>query len=339
MIDEYEWQYQWRNFRSYHKIWDNSGYANIVYTFDDSKRFLSLWYYDWSGAEIIDALHRLGVVAPPSAPSQQDYYAQLENKFSTEIAGSNAILAAFHEAIIQQGSGERPYATKYDKFYGDEVQEGIILDKYFAMQNWVALWPADNYDQNQAGAYISSWADFAYPSLYDSVAETTIASMLGGGYAVYPYFVPTAVALFAQDTHNPAFSGKVQAREWIGGQAFYRVEDFLLYFRKIAADVGFCSSIDSCTYDPTDVSPESPIQYTDINHRVFRAPDGRYYIWMYMPSRNVYVVARQDRNTVTYNLIKQYNDNLIVQGDDGSNGLYYQELQIKYTIDAFKAYD
>ena len=27
-IDNYEWQYQWRNFRTYRKIWDNSAYAD-----------------------------------------------------------------------------------------------------------------------------------------------------------------------------------------------------------------------------------------------------------------------------------------------------------------------
>ena len=31
----------------------------------------------------------------------------------------------------------RPYATVYDKYYGDVTQQGIILDKYFAMQDFV----------------------------------------------------------------------------------------------------------------------------------------------------------------------------------------------------------
>ena len=92
---------------------------------------------------------------------------------NAELSQANQLVAAFHKAVIQQGSGERPYATVYDKFYGDVTQEGIILDKLFAMQGWVGMWPTDNYDQNQAGAYISSWADFSYPSQYDSVAETS----------------------------------------------------------------------------------------------------------------------------------------------------------------------
>ncbi len=29
-IDDYEWQYQWRNFRNYEKVWDESSYANQV---------------------------------------------------------------------------------------------------------------------------------------------------------------------------------------------------------------------------------------------------------------------------------------------------------------------
>ena len=51
--------------------------------------------------------------------------------------------------------------------------------------------------------------------------------MIGGEYDVYPYFVPLAVALFAQDSHSPAFFGRRDARDWIGGHVFYRLQDFL----------------------------------------------------------------------------------------------------------------
>ena len=70
-------------------------------------------------------------------------------------------MAAFHEAIIQQSSGQRPYVTVYDNYFGDVTQQGITLDKLDALQSWLALWPVDNYDQNQAaGQYIASYTNF-----------------------------------------------------------------------------------------------------------------------------------------------------------------------------------
>src|SRR6185437_9785172 len=114
-------------------------------------------------------------------------------KFLVEMSMANRMVAAFDEAVIQQQAGERPYATVYDKFYGDVTQQGIILDKYFAMQDFVGLWKSDNYDQNQSGAYISSWGSYDYDDTYQAIAETAITSMIGSQYAVYPYFIPTAV--------------------------------------------------------------------------------------------------------------------------------------------------
>src|SRR5205085_9520448 len=97
-------------------------------------------------------------------------------------------------------------------------------------QGWVGLWPTDNYDPNQAGYYISSYAELG-DSSYRYVAEDAVTSMIGGQYDVYPYFVPLAVAQFAQDTHAPEFAGRVEARDWIGGHVFYRLQDFLDFFR------------------------------------------------------------------------------------------------------------
>ena len=344
-IDMYEWQYPWRNFRSYRKSWNNSQYSSgVVGTITDLKRFLSMWAFDWSSGEITTILQRVGIQPPAGATSKQNYYAQLGHKFQVEMSTANQVVAAFHEAVIQQASGERPYATVYDKFYGDELQQGIILDKYFAMQAWVGLWPSDNYDQNQAGAYISSWGDFGEPS-FASVAQDAATSMVGTQYAVYPYFIPTAVALFAQDTHNPAYigSGIAQAKDWVGGQVFARQQDMIDYFKGIAVASGGppassgipqCTSLDTCTYDVTNAAMTKADKWN-----VFQGPDQLTYIWSYVPSRNEWVVARQDRNVATFKIIHQYNDDVLNVKDDGSNGTYSLELPIKYTLDAFKAYD
>ena len=84
------------------------------------------------------------------------------------------MVAVFHKAIINESAGERPYRTIYDPYYGDVTQQGIILDKLFAMQGWVGLWPTDNYDQNQAGTYISSYGVASgLDASYQAVASKT----------------------------------------------------------------------------------------------------------------------------------------------------------------------
>ena len=75
--------------------------------------------------------------------------------------------------------------------------------------------------------------------------------------------IPTAVALFAQDTHNPSFIGsaRTEAKDWIGGQVFTRQQDLIDYFKTIAvesngppASTGLppCDTFDKCTYDVTN---------------------------------------------------------------------------------------
>jgi hypothetical protein len=347
-IDMYEWQYQWRNFRDYRKVWNESSYATTVSGFIvDTRRFLSQWQFDWSPGDLATTLFRIGVTPPAGAVSAVDYYGQLTQKFDVEMSKANQMVAAFHEAIIQQSSGERPYATIYDKFYGDVTQQGIILDKYYAMQEFVGLWQSDNYDQNQAGAYISSWGEFDFDDSYQSVAETAVTSMIGSQYASYPYFIPTAVALFAQDTHNPAFldlcqlnssqstGERCEAKDWIGGWTFVRIQDLIDYFKPIAVANGVCTTVESCTYDVTDPS----IVSQSVQDAHFTGPDNLTYIYSYIPSRNNWVLARQDRNIVTYKVCSVYNTDIITTKDDGSQGAYSDEFQIKYTIDSYNAYE
>ena len=346
-IDNYEWQYQWRNFRDYRKVWDASDYANQVGGFVmDLRRFLSQWIFDWDPANLATTLHRIGIVPPPGAGSEINYYRQLTQKFLTEMSKTNQMVAAFHEAIIQQSAGERPFATVYDKFYGDVTQQGIILDKYFAMQGFVGLWQSDNYDQNQAGAYISSWLDYDFDSSYQSVAETSITSMIGSQYAVYPYFIPTAVALFAQDTHNPAVllngnsgpgsnGARIEAKDWIGGWTFTREQDMIDFFKTIAVNAGACSTFESCTYDVTDTTK---VAHDPITGQ-FDGPDGLHYITAYIPSRHNWIVARQDRHVATFKVISTYNTDLNGTKDDGSNGTYALEYEIKYTLDAYQMFE
>jgi hypothetical protein len=361
-IDDYEWQYPWRNFRSYHKVWDESQYAGgVSNTIADMNRFLAMWAFDWAPGNLVSMFQRIGLTAPAgSAPSQQDYFTQLTNGFSDEMSTAASLNAAFDEAVLEQTAGERPYATDFDNFYGDETQQGIILDKQFAMQGFVGIWEVNNYNPNDRGAYESSWAsfDFTAPgqtsvsSQYQSIAETAVDAMIGGQvqYAAYPYFIPAAVALFAQDTHSAPFlemapaDARVEDKDWIGGVVFTREQDLIDYFRRLAVTAGgppastglpACTTFESCTYDVTNPAqvPQSPQD----GH--FTGPDGLIYVYAYVQSRNVYVLARQDRNIVTYFNLIALNTDLIGSADDGTAGAYSLEYAVKYTIDAYEAYE
>ena len=334
-LDSYEWQYPWRNFRNYRKVWNDSMYADgVLATVFDMNRFLSMWAVDWTSGNITAILQRIGFPLPTDAVSRQNYLAQLGLKFTLEMSKANSVVAAFHEAVIQQTSAQRPLASVYDSFYGDVTQQGITLDKFMAMVNWVGLWPILNYNPNVLGSYIASW-DIGDPSFL-SVAQSAVTSMLGGQYNEFPYFVPTAVSLFAQDSHSPQFyaTGDVQPKEWIGGFVFNNELDFVNYFKTLAVNAGTCTTFETCKYDVTD----DTVTMANADH-VFYGPDGLKYIWTYVRSRDQWIVARFDRNPATYNIILNYNVDLLENFDDGSNGTVGLEYPIRYTLDAFRLYE
>jgi hypothetical protein len=345
-LDKYEWQYQWNNFRTYRKFWNVSAYANIPGSLiDDSRRFIPMWWFDWDTADLTDSLRRQGFKNPDPNGSDVDYYIQLTNKFNAEMSRANMMVAAFHKAVIQQTSGERPFTTTYDKFYGDVTQQGIILDKLFAMQSWVALWPTGNiYDQNQAGSYLSSYEGYGDGS-FNTLAEDVVTSMVGGQYDVYTYFRPLAVAQFAQDTHDPYFGGNVQIRDWIGGHVFNRQQDFLDFFRGLAVEHSFdydnCDTLADCQYDPQLPQKSQTDIYHSDTFNEFIGPDLRRWTWAYIASRNQWIAVDRDRNIASYLIIRDYNQDLVNQQDDGNfpGGAYGYELELKYFLDAFTQYN
>ena len=335
-IDSYEWKYQWRNYRTFYKFWNEADYANAPASFIiGMRRFLSLWAFDWGSGSLYDTLRRIDYPVPEGVYSNVQYYSALTDKFNKEASSANQMAAAFHKAVIQQSAGERPYQTIYDKYYGDVTQQGIILDKLYAMIGWVGLWPTDNYDPNVAGGYISSYSSLGDWS-YSAVAEDTVASMVGGQYDAYPYFVPFAVSIFAQDTHSPAFNGRLEVRDWIGGFVFDRLQDFLDYWRDMAVQFldPICPDADfkKCDYDPRNFSDK---------HNEFIGPDKRVWIWAYIQDRNQWVAVRKDRNIASYIILRNYNDFVVYQLDDGHSpgGAYGTLLPMKYFLDSFRYFN
>ncbi len=365
-IDEYEWQYQWRNFRDYRKVWDESAYANAVAGYIvDQRRFLSQWAFDWSPGEISTLLYRVGVTPPTAqgAVSSADYYGQLTYKFLVEMSKANQMVAAFSEALIQETAGQRPVRHGIRQVLRRRDPAGhhprqVLRDAELRRP----------LDQQQLRPEPGRRVHLDVGQLrrlrppFQSIAETSIASMIGSQYAVYPYFIPTAVSLFAQDTHNPAFlggGGRVEAKDWIGGITFGGdgldpTPQLIAYFQDIAianSQFGFvsvpdpgdsgslikipCVSQGNCSYNVTD-----PTQvFHDPTLGAFIGPDGLNYVYMTIPSRNQMVLAREDRNIVTWKLVEQYNGDVIGTHDDGSQGTYGYEYQIKYTIDAYQTFE
>ena len=338
-IETYDWMWNFNNFRVYRKFWDDSNYADQpANLMQDMRRFLLLWNFDWNSGEITDTLRRIGYKTPANVPALQ-YFTQLENKFDTELSTANQLMATFHKAIIQQSAGQRPTLTIYDQYYGDVTQQGIILDKLFAMEFFVGLWPSSSlYDQNQAGAYFTSYS-IDFDPAYETVAEDAVDSMVGGQYAAPAYFAPLAVSLFAQDTHSPNFQGRIEVRNWIGGHVFYGsdpIQDFLDYFRNIASQNGdaTCPEYNSptCQYDPRTLSDA---------HNEFLGPDNALWIWAYVPDRNEYVALQKEVNIASYVIVRAYNDDIVSQLDDGNDpgAAYGDELPMKYYLDSFNYYN
>jgi Met-zincin len=342
-IDNYEWQYKWRNFRLYRKFQDYTNYQNgPLDTVTEMRRFISQWIFDWSGGELQDTLRRIGVTAPANVPAAT-YFGQLTDKFNRDISMANQLAGAFHKAIIQQSSGERPFKTIYDNFFGDVTQQGIFSDKLFALQSWIELWPVDNYDPDQAaGVFNASYSSFAGDTSFENISEDAVDSMVGGQYDTYPFLRLTAVTVFAKATHDLNFPGRIDTRDWIGGHVFGRERDFLDYFRGIAVKTNvYCAeplTLDTCTYDPRlrRAVPSDVGHSDDFNE--FTGPDNRRYAWTYVQDRNTWVVVDRDRNTASYQIVRSYN-NQVIHGEDGSVAGFFIQLQVKYFLDSFLQYN
>jgi hypothetical protein len=358
-LEAYEWQYAWRNFRKDRKVWDIHNYADIPSKeIIELRRFLPMWKSDWNSDALIDDFARFNIALPAGAPSKELYYKQLSEKFDDEMSGTNQMVAAFHQAIIQQSSGERPFATIIDKFNGDVTQQGIFLDKMFAMQGWVALWPADNYDPNQRGTYITSYSGNGaeYDDQYLSVAQHAVASMIGEEvFDSFPFLKSAAVVQYAKDTHSLNFPGDTHLRDWVGGMAFTGEFAMTRYFRKLAIDQGkipemgcangpsttlkdgAAPSQDTCTYDPTKPRVTADQWYLSDDFNEFTTPDGHQFAWIYIPDRDQYVFVDKDRNTATYKIVRDYNTK-VTQPQDPTQAYTYQQ-PVRYTIDAFLQYN
>jgi hypothetical protein len=290
------------------------------------------------------------------------YYTQLALEFNAEVGAADMLVAAFHEGIIQQATGQRPYVTQFDPYFGDVTQQGIYVDKNLAYINWLGLWPFDNYDPSRADGFYGSSLTIS-PGAQPSQSWSAASSMLGekGSWDAYPAAYPSAVALFAHDTHSSTFTlgAYPQMREWIGGHIFARRQDALDYFRNIAAQYPNaaifandplantanggnegCSAFATCTYNPMTVQQTAlDIGHSNAITQCFIGPDNRRWVWTYIADRNIWFFLDQDRNPSSFFQVQQYNNDVNTNYDDGNIGpIFAYEANIKYMIDAYNLF-
>lgn len=365
-IESYDWNYKWRNYRNYYKVWDDSNYGTTVADIvADSRKFLALDAWDWSPTEITDKLIRIGVKPPSGAVNVGLYYQELALQFMNDVGSAEQLVAAFHEAVIQQGSGQRPYLSQFDPYFGDVTQQGIAVDKELAFTNWLGLWVYDNYDPSQAnGYYGSSLTIGPAGAIVPAQSWSAASSMLGekGPWDSYPGFFPTAVSLFAHDSHTATFTGLgyAQMRDWIGGHIFIREQDAIDFFKHLAVanphaaifqsdplataangNNEGCSTFQTCTWNPMEPQQTSlDIGHSNAITQTFTGPDNRRWAWVFLQDRNQWFVVDQDRNPSAYFQVYTYNQDVNTNYDDGNFGpiMLYDE-KIKFMIDAYQLFN
>jgi len=321
----YDWMYKFRNFRSYRQYWETWTYPDSAFSYTYPWRcMLELWTLDWNETDLENDLRLLGVTE-----DECDLFCfyNIRDEFNEEMGQANRMLINFYAAILTQSNAERSYATTYDSFFGDVTRVGIIYDKFYAMLSFLGLWGADSYN----------WDVYAYLAFYEvnwgnsqtySDGLNALNIMLGGAYDVYPWFLPTAVLVFAEDTHNINF-GDQSKKEWIGFRGFDRAQDMIDYF-------GFdpryeCHNSDG-TVDPA--CPTAALGAEDDGHQMFHDAAGGNWVYLFLDDRNVHLCSSEDLSPISYKMVWDYNESVNIDHTD-----YVTTYEIKYFYDYYKYFD
>jgi hypothetical protein len=239
---------------------------------------------------------------------------------------ANRMAVNFFRAILTQSNAERSYATTYDSYFGDVTRIGIIYDKFYAMMSFLGLWPADMYNWDLyafLAYYEGSWGDAqCYADALDALDE-----MLGGAYDVYPWFLPTAMLLFAQDTHSINF-GDQGMKEWTGFRSFDRAEDMVEYF-------GFDPRTQCMTNDGIeDDCATAALGAEDDGHQVFHDANGGAWVYLYLDDRNQHLCSSADLSPISHKLLWDYNESVNIDNRD-----YTSTYEIKYVLDYYQYFN
>ncbi len=304
-IERYDWLYSTRNRRAYRKFWDTGNYvAQIFDAIFPLQRMWHLAIFDWGGGGVQETLKRLDQVDDTRPVLTNDEYDELAADFYNDVTVANSLMMAFYDAVINQPASTRDFQTEFDPFYGDILRLGIIVDKLYSAFAFMDLQDVSNYDPNVQTFVAMYDAPFGTPNL--ALSQRVLDDMLGSNYDTFPWFRFLAVNLFASAT-NSNLVGDLSLKDRIAIRRFENSFEFELEY---GADAMAAA-----------VAPDNPSQ-------VF-VHDSEEYVYTYLPDRAWHLVASRSRSPVSYQFMRDYNDDLNA-GRNGNLDNYGLKILLAY---------
>ncbi len=285
-IERYDWLYSIRNRRSYRTFWDTSRYVGSVYnSVFPMQRMWHLAIFDWGGGGVQETLKRLDQVDPNRDVLTDQEYDEISADFYNDIQAAIGMTMAFYDAVINQPASFRNYQTEFDPFYGDILRIGIIIDKLFTMFAFMDL--QDIYNYNPDISTFVAMYDAPFGDRNAALSKRVLDNMLGASYDTFPWFRYYSILIFSSVT-NSNLVGAAELKERI---AIHRFENDAELFEIFGADI---------INRATDF--DNPSQ-------VF-IHEGEEYVYTFLPDQGWHLVAGRSRSPVSYQFIRDYNDDL-----------------------------
>ena len=283
-IEQYDWLYNLRNRRAYRKFWDTSAYIGSVYaSMFDIQRMWHLALFDWGGGGVQETLKRLDQVGGATVLTDQQYD-EISVDFYNDISAAVGMTIAFYDAVINQPASFRNYQTEYDPFYGDVLRLGIIIDKLFSTVAFMDL--QDIYYSPNVATYASMW-DAPFGSQNFALSQRVLDNMLGANYDTFAWFRFYALGIFAS-TSNTNLVGSIETKERIAIERYENEQEVRETYGDAAID--YARRIDN---------PQQTFVF-----------QGEQFVYTYLPDRNWHLVARASRSPVSYQYMREYNEDL-----------------------------
>ncbi len=294
-IERYDLLYDIRNRRAYRTFWDTSSYAGSV--FDATFPLQRMWYlalFDWGGGGVQDTLKRLDQLDGKVKTDPE--YNELAADYTNDVTAAISMTIAFYDAILNQSATSRNYQTEYDPYYGDVLRMGIIVDKLFATFAFVDLQEVYDYDPN-VYTYVSMY-DAPFGTKNEALSKRVLDNMLGANYDTFPWFKYYALEIFASVT-NTNLVDAVELKERIAIRRYDTRAAFVAEFGEAAWDAAVSPDNSSGTF--TLVGPEC--------EGATKLACGEY-VYTYLADRGWHLVASRSRSPVSYQYMRDYNEDL-----------------------------
>lgn len=291
-IEQYDWLYNMRNRRAYRTFWDTSYYVGSVY--NSIFPMMRMWYlaiFDWGGGGVQDTLKRLDQTNPDRPVLTDQEYDEISLDFYNDIQAAIAMQIAFYDAVINQPASFRNYQTEYDPYYGDIIRLGIIIDKLFTTFAFMDLQEVYNYNPS-IYTYVSLY-DAPFGNANSALAHRVLDNMLGSSYDTFPWFRYYALLIYSSVT-NTNLVDNLELKDRIAVQRF---ENDMELREAYGTDV-----IERAT------APDNPAQV--FTHQ------GEEFVYTYVEDQAWHLVASRSKSPVSYQFIRDYNDDLNAGASD-----------------------